>query len=199
MLPIKTSELKANIPSIMNIKPEKVLVYAKTTESTNGEKTAISFESSNYSYDESTGEVTITVSNNTSADGKISWVKNAQDKYEIIMIYPEEVIEAIENEIQDNSKKMDKLKDMYIMEIIDKEELQEQSTEIKDNIARLTLKKERISNYSLYEKVTQLQDKVVEIEEFLHNPSIESAVKYIEKVLYWKDDKTTEVNTVFKS
>ena len=108
-------------------------------------------------------------------------------------------IEAIENEIQDNSKKMDKLKDMYIMEIIDKEELQEQSTEIKDNIARLTLKKERISNYSLYEKVTQLQDKVVEIEEFLHNPSIESAVKYIEKVLYWKDDKTTEVNTVFKS
>ena len=108
-------------------------------------------------------------------------------------------IEAIENEIQDNSKKMDKLKDMYIMEIIDKEELQEQSTEIKDNIARLTLKKERISNYSLYEKVTQLQDKVVEIEEFLHNPSIESAVKYIDKVLYWKDDKTTEVNTVFKS
>ena len=84
------------------------------------------------------------------------------------------------------------------MDIIDKEELQNQSNEIKDNIARLTLKKERISNYSLYEKVTQLQDNVIEIEEFLHNPTIESAVKYIEKVLYWKSDKTTEVNVKFK-
>ena len=107
-------------------------------------------------------------------------------------------IEAIEKEIEANSKKLDKLKDMYIMDIIDKEELQNQSNEIKDSIARLTLKKERISNYSLYDKVAQLQDKVVLIEEFLHNPRIESAVKYIEKVLYWRNDKNIEVNTIFK-
>ena len=107
-------------------------------------------------------------------------------------------IEAIEKEIQINSKKLDKLKDMYLMDIIDKEDLQSQSTELKDNIARLTLKKERVSNYSLYEKVAQLQDHVVEIEEFLHNPSIELAVKYIDKVLYWKSDKTTEVEVKFK-
>ena len=107
-------------------------------------------------------------------------------------------IESIEKEIEANSKKLDKLKDMYIMEIIDKEELQSQSNEIKDNIARLTLKKERVSNYSLYDKVAQLQDKVVLIEEFLHEPRIESAVKYIDRVLYWKDDKTTEVNVKFK-
>ena len=107
-------------------------------------------------------------------------------------------IEAIEKEIQSNSKKLDKLKEMYLMDIIDKEELQNQSNEIKDNIARLTLKKERISNYSLYDKVAQLQDKVVLIEEFLHNPRIESAVKYIEKVLYWRNDKNIEVNTIFK-
>ena len=107
-------------------------------------------------------------------------------------------IEAIEKEIEANSKKLDKLKDMYIMDIIDKEELQNQSNEIKDNIARLTLKKERISNYSLYDKVAQLQDKVVLIEEFLHEPRIESAVKYIEKVLYWRNEKTTEVETIFK-
>ena len=84
------------------------------------------------------------------------------------------------------------------MDLLDKEELQSKSNEIKDNIARLTLKKERVSSYSLYEKVTQLQDLVVEVEEFLHNPTIESAVKYIEKVLYWKDDKTTEINVKFK-
>ena len=84
------------------------------------------------------------------------------------------------------------------MDLIDKEELQSKSAELKDNIARLTLKKERVSNYSLYDKVTQLQDNVVEIEEFLHNPSIELAVKYIDKVLYWRSDKTTEVSTIFK-
>ena len=107
-------------------------------------------------------------------------------------------IEAIEKEIEANSKKLDKLKDMYLMDIIDKEELQSQSNEIKDNIARLTLKRERISNYSLYEKVAQLQNKVVEIEEYLHNPSIESAVKYVDKVLYWRSDKNIEVNVKFK-
>ena len=107
-------------------------------------------------------------------------------------------IEAIESEIEANSKKLDKLKEMYLMDIIDKEELQNQSNEIKDNIVRLTLKKERISNYSLYDKVAQLQDKVVLIEEFLHEPRIESAVKYIEKVLYWRNEKTTEVETIFK-
>ena len=107
-------------------------------------------------------------------------------------------IEAIEKEIEANSKKLDKLKEMYLMDIIDKEELQNQSNEIKDNIARLTLKKERVSNYSLYEKITQLQDKVVLIEEFLHKPTIESAVKYVDKVFYWRSAKITEVNTIFK-
>ena len=108
-------------------------------------------------------------------------------------------IEAIEKEIEANSKKLDKLKEMYLMDLLDKDQLQNQSNEIKDNITRLTLKKERVSNYSLYDKVTQLQNDVVEIEEFLHNPRIESAVKYVEKVLYWRSDKTTEVNTIFKA
>lgn len=107
-------------------------------------------------------------------------------------------IETIEKEIEANSKKLDKLKEMYLMDLLDKDALQSQSNEIKDNIARLTLKKERVSSYSLYEKVTQLQDNVVSIEEFLHNPTIESAVKYVEKVLYWRNEKTTEVKTVFK-
>ena len=107
-------------------------------------------------------------------------------------------IEAIEKEIEANSKKLDKLKDMYLMDLLDKDALQSKSNEIKDNIARLTLKRERISNYSLYEKVAQLQDKVVLIEEFLHEPRIESAVKYIDKVMYWRSDKNIEINVKFK-
>lgn len=131
-------------------------------------------------------------------EGKLFSMYDKLKSNNSILASHKQEIEAIEKEIQSNSKKLDKLKDMYIMDLLDKEELQNQSTEIKDNIARLTLKKERISNYSLYEKVTQLQDNVIEIEEFLHNPSIELAVKYIDKVLYWRSDKTTEVNTKFK-
>ena len=107
-------------------------------------------------------------------------------------------VETIEKEIEANSKKLDKLKEMYLMDLLDKDALQSKSNEIKDNIARLTLKKERISNYSLYDKVTQMQNNVVEIEEFLNNPNIESAVKYIDRVLYWRSDKNIEVNTIFK-
>ena len=131
-------------------------------------------------------------------EGKLYSLYDQLKSNNSILASHKQEIEAIEKEIQSNSKKLDKLKDMYLMDLLDKDALQSQSTNIKDNIARLTLKKERISNYSLYEKVAQLQDKVVEIEEFLHNPTIESAVKYIDKVLYWKNNKTTEVKTVFK-
>ena len=131
-------------------------------------------------------------------EGKLFSMYDQLKSNNSILASHKQEIEAIEKEIQSNSKRLDKLKDMYIMDIINKEELQSKSAELKDNITRLTLKKERVSNYSLYDKVTQLQDNVVKIEEFLHNPSIELAVKYIDKVLYWRSDKTTEINTKFK-
>ena len=95
VLPVKNSEVIVDIPELAETKPTKVMVYAKTTENTNGEKTAISFNESNYSYDETNGEIVIKVANNANAEGKISWVKNAQDKYEIVMVYPKEVIAAL--------------------------------------------------------------------------------------------------------
>ena len=131
-------------------------------------------------------------------EGKLYSLYDQLKSNNSILASHKQEIETIEKEIEANSKKLDKLKDMYLMDLLDKDTLQSKTNEIKDNITRLTLKKERISNYSLYEKVAQLQDKVVEIEEFLHNPTIESAVKYIDKVLYWKNNKTTEVKTVFK-
>ena len=131
-------------------------------------------------------------------EGKLYSMYDQLKSNSSILASHKQEIEAIEKEIEANSKKLDKLKDMYLMDLLDKDALQSKSNEIKDNIARLTLKKERISNYSLYDKVAQLQDKVVLIEEFLHKPTIDSAVKYVDKILYWKDDKTTEVNVKFK-
>lgn len=131
-------------------------------------------------------------------EGKLYSMYDQLKSNNSILASHKQEIEAIEKEIMINSKRLDKLKDMYIMDLLDKDALQSKSAELKDNIARLTLKKERVSNYSLYDKVTQLQDNVIEIEEFLHNPTIELAVKYIDRVLYWRNDKTTEVETIFK-
>ena len=131
-------------------------------------------------------------------EGKLYSMYDQLKSNSSILANHKQEIEAIEKEIEANSKKLNKLKDMYLMDLLDKEALQSKSNEIKDNIARLTLKKERVSNYSLYDKVTQMQDNVIEIEEFLHNPTIDSAVKYIDKVFYWRNEKTTEVNVKFK-
>ena len=88
-LPAKQTEVEFDVPSIANTKPENVLVYAKSTESTNGDKKAIAFTSQNYNYNQETGKVKITVSNNADQEGKITWAKNAADIYEIVMIYPQ--------------------------------------------------------------------------------------------------------------
>lgn len=87
-LPVNTSKITIDIPEINNIKPEKVLVYAKTLESTNGDKTGVSFNKDNYTYTAETGKLEITVQNNADSNGQISWVKNAKDIYEVVLVYP---------------------------------------------------------------------------------------------------------------
>ena len=96
-LPIKASKVTVDIPEINNIKPEKVIVYAKTLEATNGDKTGVGFNNNNYSYDEQTGKLEITVQNNEDANGEISWIKNAKDIYEVVLVYGEIAnIESVE-------------------------------------------------------------------------------------------------------
>lgn len=96
-LPIKNTNIEAEIPTIAGMNPEKVLVYSTTTEATNGDKTGVEFTNSNYSYNSANGIVTINTTNTENANGEISWSKNSQDKYEIVLIYSEKVLETIKN------------------------------------------------------------------------------------------------------
>lgn len=97
LLPIKESTVTVSVPSIMETKPEKVIVFAKTTECTNGDKTGLNFTSDNYTYDEAEGKIIIKTENVADSNGTVSWIKGVEDKYEVVFIYSEEVANLIES------------------------------------------------------------------------------------------------------
>lgn len=99
LLPIKQTNIEVTAPQINNTLPESVKVVANSTAATNGDRTGINFNSSNWNYDSATGKITITVENKADANGKISWVKDASDEYLVTYIYSEEVLNAVKDKV----------------------------------------------------------------------------------------------------
>lgn len=62
----------------------------------------------------------------------------------------------------------------------------------------LTLKKERVEGYSLYDRVQQLQDDIVKLEELQSNSDIKELAQLVDHVDYWKDHTGLSVVTVFR-
>ena len=107
-------------------------------------------------------------------------------------------LDHITKEIEVNSKKLKKLNDLYLLDNITAEQLKEQSSAVKDTIAMLTLKKERVEGYSLYDRVQKLQDDIVRMEELQSNSDIKELAQLVDHVDYWKDTNGLSVVTVFK-
>ena len=116
---------------------------------------------------------------------------------EILQEHKQE-LDAIQSEIDANSHKLQKLNDLYLLDNITAEDLKEKSSAVKDTIALLNLKKERVEGYSLYDKVALLQNEIVRLEELQSNLNIEDATKLIDHILYYKDNAEISVNTIFK-
>ena len=87
VLPISKTELEMYAPQIENAKPTSVNVIANKTLNTNSDESGINFETSNYQYDESTGKLTITVSNIENENKLISLNPNGVDEYIVNFIY----------------------------------------------------------------------------------------------------------------
>ena len=98
-LPIKTTKIDVTVPTLNNIKPTSANVIATSTEATNGEANGTNFTSSNYNYDSTTGVLTI---NNKNKQDKISWIKNAKDRYLVTFIFDSK--EAYDYVIDNTSK-----------------------------------------------------------------------------------------------
>lgn len=98
VLPIKNANIEVNAPKINNKYPEVVTVVANSTNATNGDANGDNFSKNNWSYDSTTGKITITVNNNA-VNGKIQWAKNTTDEFIVTYIYSSDVYEAVKDSV----------------------------------------------------------------------------------------------------
>ena len=98
LLPIKNTNIEVNAPKINNKYPETVTVVANSTNATNGDANGDNFSKNNWSYDSTTGKITITVNNNA-VNGKIQWAKNTADEFIVTYIYSSDVYEAVKDSV----------------------------------------------------------------------------------------------------
>ena len=98
VLPIKNTNIEVNAPKINNKYPETVTVVANSTSATNGDANGDNFSKNNWSYDSTTGKITITVNNNA-VNGKIQWAKNTTDEFIVTYVYSSDVYEAVKDSV----------------------------------------------------------------------------------------------------
>lgn len=98
VLPIKNTNIEVNAPKINNKYPEAVTVVANSTNATNGDANGDNFSKDNWSYDSTTGKITITVNNNA-VNEKIQWAKNTADEFIVTYIYSSDVYEAVKDSV----------------------------------------------------------------------------------------------------
>ena len=98
VLPIKNTNIEVNAPKINNKYPEAVTVVANSTNATNGDANGDNFSKNNWSYDSTTGKITITVNNNA-VNGKIQWAKNTADEFIVTYVYSSDVYEAVKDSV----------------------------------------------------------------------------------------------------
>ena len=129
---------------------------------------------------------------------QLSAMYNQLKSNEAVLQEHKQELDTIQSEIEVNSRKLQKLNDLYLLDNITAEQLKEQSSAVKDAMAMLTLKKERVEGYSLYDRVQQLQDDIVKLEELQSNSDIKELAQLVDHVDYWKDTTGLSVVTVFK-
>ena len=98
VLPIKNTSIEVTAPKINNKYPETVTVVANSTDATNGDVKGDNFSKDNWTYDSTTGKITITVNNNA-VNGKIKWSKNTADEFVVTYIYSEDVYQAVKDSV----------------------------------------------------------------------------------------------------
>ena len=107
-------------------------------------------------------------------------------------------LKATQAEIAANKEKLSRLNTLFIMDNISQEELTEKSEEIKDKINLLELRLQRLEGYSLFKIAEELQYKVVVLEELKESNDMNSLVKIVDYVSYYKDATGIQVKTVFR-
>ena len=131
-------------------------------------------------------------------ENRLAVMYNLLKSNEEILQEHKQELDAIQSEIEVNFQKLEKLNDLYLLDNITAEDLKEKSIAVKDTIALLTLKRERVEGFSLYDRVQQIQEDIVKLEELQNSVNINDLVVLVDYVQYYKDSTGISVNTVFK-
>ena len=95
-LPVKSTKIEIDVPTINNIKPTSIKVIANTN-ATNGDIEGTKFTQNNYEYNEELNKLYIEVNNSVKQNGKVTWKKGAADEYKVIYTYPKTAKQAVDN------------------------------------------------------------------------------------------------------
>lgn len=87
LLPISKTEILTKVSLIAGTEPSKVIVEAKQTVATNGNKEETKLTEANYQYDAQTDTLRIITENTQAEDGTVSWEKSGNDEYIITYIF----------------------------------------------------------------------------------------------------------------
>lgn len=105
--PIEQLKIALTAPMVNNNLPSEVRVCANSTKATNGDEFGKNFITNNYTYDNTTGNIEITVANNTNQNGEIAFY-DATDEYVLTYIYAQNITEMLKQNIKiDTSFKAD--------------------------------------------------------------------------------------------
>lgn len=110
--PTKSTNIEIEVPTINDIKPTSVKVYA-SLEATNGDVNGTNFTHENYTYNQEENKLTITVENKEDTEGKVVWKKDVVDEYKIIYIYPETAKQVVDEEGTTLTRKIKSVINLY--------------------------------------------------------------------------------------
>lgn len=96
LLPIKSTEVNIEVPTLHGLNPEYVSVVSASTKATNGND-GTAFGVNNYIYEN--GIITIKVSNEPNEENRVAWIKNCTDEYIVNLVYNVDEIEEVEESI----------------------------------------------------------------------------------------------------
>ncbi len=184
-LPIENLKLEVSMPEIKVsdetiVKPERITVTANTTKGTNG-KIGNSFSNENYTYNEETGKIEITVKNEVE-EGKITWIKDTKDEYLVNYVF------VGEEEYNYVKEKLEKAKQTI------KTEEEKKAGQVNENAITGAIEvKANVKVYNLeetsLEKEGNINYEIEQVKSEIINSFVESTTKVSKGYIYANYDK----------
>ena len=110
-------------------------------------------------------------------------------------------ISSIQENIKKYKKQLDKVNKLFVLDNLTENEMRELSSDIKEQLLINEEKINKISGYTLMNVVTELQERIVALEDAVYNKDILSLIRLlnVSHIAYWREGvKDFEISIAFK-